>query len=203
MAEQAPGRIHDAISEQIIEIAAQIAQDEGAHCVNVRKIITALGATNRVFYNRFRNADEVLRIVYQRAVEQTRANIRPDYTDAESFVRFCLDTAEQVLIRTYGIKTQFRRYVFEHDSLTEENRLWWDSLIREQYEAAKRCGFVGEVDVDALCYAIWCFCRGYYSDAASRALPLEDAVRRFRFGFRCLLEGVMHLPASGKQEIVT
>lgn len=194
MSEQA--RIQDAISEEIIQTAADIAKNEGAHNVNVSKIMTHIGATNRVFYNRFRNADEVLRIVYQRAVEQTRENIKPDYTDRESFISFCLDTAEKVLVRTYDIKTQFRRYVFEHDSLTEENRLWWDTHIREQYQIARDCGYVREADIDALCYAIWCFCRGYYTDAASRALPLADAVRYFRFGFRCLLGGVMTAPTS-------
>jgi AcrR family transcriptional regulator len=161
--------------------------------------MSVLGATNRVFYNRFRNADEVLRIVYQRAVEQTRENIRPDYTDCRSFVDFCLDTAERVLVRSYDIKLQFRRYVFEHDSLTEENRLWWDAHIREQYRIARERGYVRDVDLDALCYALWCFCRGYITDAAARSVSLADSVRNFRFGFRCLLGGV--LTASALQEI--
>ncbi len=197
MAEQA--RIHDAISEEIIQAAADIARNEGAHRVNVSRIMSVLGATNRVFYNRFRNADEVLRIVYQRAVEQTRENIRPDYTDCRSFVDFCLDTAERVLVRSYDIKLQFRRYVFEHDSLTEENRLWWDAHIREQYRIARERGYVRDVDLDALCYALWCFCRGYITDAAARSVSLADSVRNFRFGFRCLLGGV--LTASALQEI--
>ena len=197
MAEQA--RIHDAISEEIIQAAADIARNEGAHHVNVSKIMSVLGATNRVFYNRFKNADEVLRIVYQRAVEQTRENIRPDYTDAKSFIAFCLDTAEKMLVRTYDIKTQFRRYVFEHDSLTEENSLWWDTHIREQYSVAREHGYVRDVDVDALCYTIWCFCRGYISDAAARSVSLADSVRYFRFGLSCLLGGL--LTASATQEI--
>lgn len=197
MAEQA--RIHDAISEEIIQAAADIAKNEGAHRVNVSRIMGVLGATNRVFYNRFKNADEVLRIVYQRAVEQTRENIRPAYTDCRSFIDFCLDTAERVLVRTYDIKLQFRRYVFEHDSLTEENRLWWDAHIREQYRIARERGYVRDVDIDALCYAFWCFCRGYISDAAARSVSLADSVRNFRFGFRCLLGGV--LTASALQEI--
>ena len=68
MAEPHTGLIRDEISEKIIGIAADLAREEGAHRVNVRKIITRLGVTNRVFYNRFKNCDEVLRIVYSRAV---------------------------------------------------------------------------------------------------------------------------------------
>lgn len=191
MAEPHTGLIRDEISEKIIGIAADLTREQGAHCVNVRKIITRLGVTNRVFYNRFKNCDEVLRIVYSRAVVQTREAIVPDFSDRESFVRFCLDAAEQVLISTYDMKMQFSRYVFEHDSLTEENRLWWKTHIIRNYEYALEKGYVREADTDALCYAIWCFCRGYYADIAARGMQKEDAVRYFRFGFRCLLNGIL------------
>ncbi len=191
MTAQEPERIRDEISEKIIEIAARIAKNEGAHKVNVRKIITELGVTNRVFYNRFRNCDEVLRIVYRNAVEQMRICVKPDYHDKQSFVDFCLETAVSVLLQTYDVKMQFSRYMFEHDSLTESNRRWWADGIRTHYDYALAHGYVKDVDPDALCYAIWCFCRGYYVDAVTRALPKEDAVRYFRFGFRCFLDGVL------------
>jgi AcrR family transcriptional regulator len=194
-----PARIRDEISDRIIEIVARIAEEEGAHKVTVRKIITELGVTNRVFYNRFANCDEVLRIVYRNAVMHMRENIKPEFHDRESFEQFCIDTAVSVLMQTYDVKMQFRRYVFEHDSLTEENRLWWDAHIREQYRIARERGYVRDVDIDALCYAFWCFCRGYISDAAARSVSLADSVHNFRFGFRCLLGGV--LTASALQEI--
>ena len=125
-----PARIRDEISERIIEIVARIAEEEGAHKVTVRKIITELGVTNRVFYNRFANCDEVLRIVYRNAIVHMRENIKPEFHDKESFERFCIDTAVSVLMQTYDVKMQFRRYVFEHDSLTEENRRWWYDKIK-------------------------------------------------------------------------
>ena len=189
-AENRPERIRDDISDQIIEIVARIVAEEGAHKVTVRKIIRELGVTNRVFYNRFANCDEVLRIVYRNVVVHMRDHIKPDFHDRESFEKFCIDTAVNVLMQTYDIKMQFRYYVFEHDSLTEENRLWWYEKIKKYYHYALEQGFARAVDADALCYAIWCFCRGYYADAVSRQLSKADAVRYFAFGFRCLLNGV-------------
>ena len=186
-----PVRIRDEISERIIEIVARIAEEEGAHKVTVRKIITELGVTNRVFYNRFANCDEVLRIVYRNAIVHMRENIKPEFHDKESFERFCIDTAVSVLMQTYDVKMQFRRYVFEHDSLTEENRRWWYDKIKKYYRYALEQGFAKQVDADALCYAIWCFCRGYYADAVSRQLTKEEAVHYFTFGFNCLLNGVV------------
>ena len=184
-------RIRDDISDQIVEIVARIAAEEGAHKVTVKKITTELGVTNRVFYNRFANIDEVLRIVYRNAVVSMRENIKPEFHDRASFEQFCIDTAVDVLMQTYDVKMQFRRYVFEHDSLTEENRVWWYEKIRKYYHYALEQGFAKQVDADALCYAIWCFCRGYYADAVSRQLSREEAVRYFTFGFTCLLNGVV------------
>lgn len=186
-----PVRIRDGISDRIIEIVARIAAKEGAHNVTVRKIIRELGVTNRVFYNRFANCDEVLRIVYRNAVVNMRENIKPEFHDRASFEQFCIDTAVSVLMQTYDVKMQFRRYVFEHDSLTEENRRWWYEKIKKYYQYALEQGFAKKVDADALCYAIWCFCRGYYADAVSRQLTKEEAVHYFSFGFNCLLNGVV------------
>ena len=184
-------RIRDDISDQIVEIVAHIAAEEGAHKVTVKKIITELGVTNRVFYNRFANIDEVLRIVYRNAIVNMRENIKPEFHDRASFEQFCIDTAVDVLMQTYDVKMQFRRYIFEHDSLTEENRVWWYGKIKKYYQYALEQGFAKKVDADALCYAIWCFCRGYYADAVSRQLSREEAVRYFTFGFTCLLNGVV------------
>ena len=191
MTDPITGLIRDEISETIIDTAAGLVREEGAHRVNVRKIITRLGVTNRVFYNRFKNCDEVLRIVYARSVAQTREAVVPDFTDKQSFIRFCMDAAEHVMISTYEMKMCFSRYVFEHDSLTEENRLWWKQHIIRNYESAHQKGYVKTADTEALCYAIWCFCRGYYADIAARELQKEEAVRLFRFGFRCLLDGIL------------
>ena len=127
-------RIHDEISEKIIGIVQRIAADEGAHKVTVKKIISELGVTNRVFYNRFANCDEVLQIVYKNAVEHMRETVKPEFHDKDSFLQFCIQTAVNMLMQTYDVKMQFRFYVFEHDSLTEDNRLWWEEKIKKYYQ---------------------------------------------------------------------
>ena len=185
------GYIRDDISEQIIAIAAEMTREEGAHTVNVRRIIGKLGVTNRVFYNRFKNCDEVLRIVYQRAVEDMRLSVQPEYHDRESFIKCCLDAGAEVLLHTYDVKMQFSRYVFEHDSLTEANRRWWAQMVTEFYRDALARGYVKKVNEGALCGAIWCLSRGYYADAAARGLSKEETLASFRQGFQFLIDGVL------------
>ena len=191
-AEKRPDKIQDELSEQIVQIVARLAAEEGAHKVTAKQVINELGMTNRVFYNRFANIDEVLRIVYRNAVVQMHDNITPDFHDKESFLQFCTDIAVKVLMQTYDVKMQFRCYVFEHDSLTEDNRIWWADKVKKYYRIALEQGYAREVDTDALSYAIWCFCRGYYADALSRQLSREEAVRYFTFGFAWLLNGVVN-----------
>ena len=55
-------RIRDEMSERIIEVAEQLATTEGAGTLTVRKILQTMDITNRVFYNRFRNIGDVLKI---------------------------------------------------------------------------------------------------------------------------------------------
>lgn len=191
MENQATTLIRDSVSDEIVAIAARIVREEGAHKVSVRRIINEMGVTNRVFYNRYKNCDEVLRIVYRNAVEQMHRVPNPEYKDKAGFAAFCTETAERVLLETYEVKMQFSRYVFEHDSLTEHNRLMWAEGVKRHYAAALANGWVKPLDEDALCYAIWCFCRGYAADAVARCLPEEETVRLFRFGFRCFMDGVL------------
>ena len=182
--------IHDEISDEIIRITKKIATEEGSHTVTVKKIIEEMGVTNRVFYNRFRNADEVLRIVYEDAVVKMRASFKSDYDSKEDFFNYCMDIAVKVLENTYDVKMQFSQYMFEHDSLTESNRKWWMKEIGKACEYATKNGIIKDVDPDMLGYSVWCFCRGYNTDAVSRRLSKEDAVKYFKFAFGCFLDGL-------------
>ena len=84
-AEKRSDKIQDGLSEQIVQIVARLAAEEGAHKVTAKQVINELGMTNRVFYNRFSNIDEVLRIVYRNAVVQMHENIEPDFTIRTAF----------------------------------------------------------------------------------------------------------------------
>ena len=101
-----------------------------------------------------------------------------------------MDIAVKVLIDTYDVKMHFSRFMFEHDSLTQTNCRWWTEEIKKIIEYAKEQKLIKDVDSDMLSYSIWCFCRGYNVDAVGRKMPKEEAVRYFKFGFGCLLDGI-------------
>lgn len=182
--------ITDEVSGEIIAIVEKIAKEEGAHNVSVSKVLSQLGVTNRVFYNRFRNIDEVLEIVYRNAVFKMRESLKSEYDISKDFFEYIMDVAVKVLINTYEIKMDFNRYMFEHDSLTQENFNWWTEKVKKLIEYAKEQNLIKDVDSDMLSYSIWCFCRGYNADAVSRKLSLEEAIKNFKFGFGCLIDGV-------------
>jgi hydroxymethylpyrimidine/phosphomethylpyrimidine kinase len=68
-------RIQDEMSEKIIETAQRLATENGAERLTVRKILTALSITGRVFYNRFHDVDEVLSIAYRNTAKKIREGI--------------------------------------------------------------------------------------------------------------------------------
>lgn len=182
--------IHDEMSGKIIEVTKEMIASEGAHNVNVRKIINKMGVTNRVFYNRFHNADEVLRTVYENAVIKMRSSFKSEYDSEEEFFEYCMDMAVKVLENTYDIKMKFSQYMFEHDALTETNRIWWTNEINKAFKYAREHGIIKDIDPELLSYSVWCICRGYSSDAVNRKLSREDAVKYFKFGFGYFLEGI-------------
>ena len=182
--------ISDSISDSIIDIAEKLAKKYGAHTITVRKILAELGTTNRVFYNRFRNIDEVLEIVYANSVAQMHKSITSDIDPAKDFYGYVMDLGVKALVATYDIKMEFSRYMFEHDFLTNANRVWWSYRIKKIIEQGKALGVVKNIDDDKLAYSIWCFLRGFNADAVGRKTSKEDAIENFKFGFSCLLDGV-------------
>ena len=191
MAVSQNGLIMDEMSERIIEVAERMAMANGAHTVNVRKILLELGITNRVFYNRFRNIDDVLGIVYQRISEQVRANATWESDTQEEFFNRVTDMVTNTLIRSYDLKKQFNQYMFENDSRSQINYEWWMSNIKEMLIYAKEKGYVrADADVDMLNYSLWCFWRGYNADAVGRGIPKDEAVKNCKYSFGIILDGL-------------
>lgn len=182
--------IQDEVSDRIIDIAERFAKQDGAHTITVRKILNELGTTNRVFYNRFRNIDDVLEAVYTKAVYRMQKTIKSDIDPRKDFFGFAMDIGVKVLTATYDIKMQFSNYMFEHDSLTDMNRMWWTEQIKKIVKLGNDVGALKDVDSDMLSYTIWCFLRGYNADAVGRRLPKEEAIKNFKFGFGYLIEGL-------------
>lgn len=182
--------IRDGMSEKIIELAGEFAMRDGARSVTVRQILRALGTTNRVFYNRFHNLDEVLEEVYRRAALQMRGALRSDIDITEDFFGYVKDVAQKALIRTYEIKRQFSQFAFEMDSTSSENFNWWMGKIKRIVTIGMETGQIREVDPELMSYTAWCFIRGYNADAVKRKLSREEAIRGFIFGMECLLAGL-------------
>ncbi|MBQ9784118.1 MAG: TetR/AcrR family transcriptional regulator [Clostridia bacterium] len=182
--------IVDEMSARIIETAERIATAEGAHTVTVRKILQTLGITNRVFYNRFHNVEEVLEAVYENISLKVRRDTLSEYDGETDFFEYVMSVIEKSLLISYDTKMQFNQFAFENDSLSNANYEWWTGEIKRLIDYAKEHGLVRDVDSDVLSYSIWCFCRGYNADAVGRGLPREVAVRNFRYSFGFLLEGL-------------
>ncbi len=184
--------ITDEMSEKIINTAEMLVMSNGANNITVRQILKELDITNRVFYNRFRNINDVLAIVYRNTVVKIRESL-PETFEANSWEEFYQKTMEIVvgsLTNSYDHKMKFIHYVFENDSLSKSNFLWWKSEIKKMLDYAMAKGFIKQVDSDVLAYSIWCFVRGYNADAVSRNLPRDEAVEHFKYSFDFLLEGM-------------
>ena len=183
--------ISDEISEEIICVTEKLVAEDGAGKVTVRKVLRKMGVTNRVFYNRFHNIYDVLKIIYRRAVIKMHKCLDSEFDPRTDFYNYVMDVAVKVLINTYDVKNQFSRYMFEFDSQSEANMKWWTGEVKKLIEIAKETEQIkSDVDSDMLSYAIWCFFRGYNADAVNRKIPKEEAVRCFKFGLRCLFDGV-------------
>lgn len=182
--------IADEMSERIVKAAEQLATAEGAHMVTVRKILQTLGITNRVFYNRFRNVDEVLEIVYRDMIVKVRRDIVSAYDEKQDFFEYVKDVVEKSLLISYDTKMRFNQFMFESDSISTSNYAWWTGEIKKLIDYAKERGLVRDVDSEVMSYSIWCFCRGYNADAVGRQIPREEAVRNFRYSFGFLLDGL-------------
>ena len=65
-------KLQDEISTKIIDTVTKMVYENGAKNINVQAVLKKLKITNRVFYNRFKNIDEVLLSVSQNLVHKMR-----------------------------------------------------------------------------------------------------------------------------------
>lgn len=185
--------IKDSVSDEIVEMAEKLVSEQGVKTLNVRMLMNEMGKSTRVFYNRFRNIEEVLNIVYEKVVVKMRDNLKnalknsekSDYfTYAENLIVLCMED-------TYDLKNRFSQYAFEHDSVSAKNYEWWIEKIKTIINYGISNGYVKEdLDVDASAYFLWCLCRGCNADAVMRRVSKEYAVHSLKTGFACFIEGV-------------
>ena len=68
---------------------------DGAHTVTVSRILSELGITNRVFYNRFHNIDEVLEIVYKNSVFKMHESLKSEFDAEKTIFEYVMDSAQK------------------------------------------------------------------------------------------------------------
>ncbi len=184
--------ISDEMSAKIIETVEMLVTSYGAEELNVRRILKELDITNRVFYNRFHNINEVLEIVYRNTIIKIRETMPKnfDVNSKEEFFERVMDIVVHSLTSSYDHKMQFNQYVFKRDSISESNSRWWCGEIKKLIDYAMEKGYIKKVDSEVLSYSIWCFIRGYNADAVGRNLPKEEAVENFKYSFGFLMDGL-------------
>lgn len=182
--------IDDEMSRQIIATAEEIATSAGAEQVTVRKILQTMGITNRVFYNRFHNIDEVLNVIYEKMVVKIRAGILDGFDPEKDLFQQVIEIVASTLRLSYETKMHFNHYVFANDSVSQKNYEWWRAEIVKLIEFGKDKGYIKDIDTEIMSYSIWCFIRGYNADALGRGIPLEKAISDFKYSFGILLDGM-------------
>ncbi len=182
--------IRDEMSAQIIDTAEQLTLQLGADRVTVRKILQALQVTNRVFYNRFHNLDEVLRAVYAKSVLQIRGVMIEQFDPDGDYFAQITQIATQILRFSYQSKLHFNRYIFETDVHSLENYHWWKAEILKLIAFGKEKGHLKNIDAEIMSDTVWCFIRGYTADAVGRDVPPEKALSDFTTSFGILLDGL-------------
>ena len=183
--------ISDVMSEQIIAKTTQLVKEYGTQGVSVSKILKELDISNRVFYNRFHNIDEVLQTVYINSVIQMRKNIQKDIPSDTDFFEYATNLAIECLTDTYELLKQFSHYTFEHYALSEQNRAWWTENIKKLFEYAMEKNIIRkDIDYEALSYFVWCVCRGLNTDAVTRNFSRDEAIKYLKAGFNCFMDGL-------------
>lgn len=184
------GLIIDEMSDKIVETAKNLVTLQGVSNLTVRRVLKELNITNRVFYNRFHNIEEVLDVVYKNTTLKIRESITDDLDSSTDFFEHVMDVVVNSLVMSYETKMQFNQYVFENDSLSQSNYEWWTGRIKKLIDYAMEHDYIKQVDSDVLSYSLWCFCRGYNADAVGRKIPKDEAVANFKYSFNFILEGL-------------
>lgn len=183
-------QIEDETSNRIIDTAMEIALSEGVSNLTVSKIIRAMDVTNRVFYNRFKDINDVITAVYERVVHKLRSCLDVKYDGKQDYCEFITDLAVSVLTETYKLKLHFAGYLYNYNAYNEENRIWWINHIAPLIDYGIEHGIFKKTDSRLLAYSVWCYCRGFTAATMDSNLSTDEGLAAFRIGFKCLMDGV-------------
>ena len=182
--------ISDEMSKKIISTVKDLAKTKGANSITVSDVLRELNISNRVFYNRFNNIEEVLQLIYIEITDSFHQNFDLGFDSAEDFFENLINYMENTLIGSYNTKGNLNQFIFERDSVSSKNFDWWIEEIKRIINFAIEEGYIRDINIDQLSYAIWCFIRGFNADALSRDIPLEESREAFRYSFKLFLDGL-------------
>ena len=124
-------RLEDETSKTIIATAAQIARREGMEELTVKRVLTELKVSNRVFYNRFRNIDDVIQVLYEDLVQEIRSSLERVQQPAQSYPDYLLELAVAAVEKIYQNTLHFKQYLFSYQVANDTNRDWWLKKIQQ------------------------------------------------------------------------
>lgn len=185
-------RIDDETTSKIIKVATEIVNERGVENLTVSAIIRELKVSNRVFYNRFCNINELLEVMYELSVMKMREVLENSkWDESEDYFDYYIRVLAEVLKMTYTHKKKFSHFMFEHDSMSESNRKWWVSKVKSIIDVAIEKKLVrDDINTENISYSIWCFCRGFNTDAVNRNIPLDEALKIYGETFSIFLRGL-------------
>ncbi len=182
--------IQDEVSSKIVETARKLLDVKHSGLITVRDILNEMQITNRVFYNRFHNMEEVLEILHEEEINKVREGIFKPYEEGEDFEAYCELIALKTLLLSNERQYYMSQFIFFFDSADNRNYEWWSSAIGEIVAKGKEMGyFRPDLDETAFGYGVWCFIRGFNADAVARNIPKNETIRMFRYCFHLILEG--------------
>ena len=184
-------RLEDETSKTIIATAAQIARREGMEELTVKRVLTELKVSNRVFYNRFRNIDDVIQVLYEDLVQEIRSSLERVQQPAQSYPDYLLELAVAAVEKIYQNTLHFKQYLFSYQVANDTNRDWWLKKIQQLLRSGMEQGELKVNDPVKMSYGVWCFCLGFHRDAVGEELTEQEAMDAFREAFSCLIQGML------------
>ncbi len=184
-------RIQDEITEKILSTAKEIAQTEGMEQLSVKRILAEMKVSNRVFYNRFCNIEDVIEILYERMVFSLRDILDPSLlTITESYYKTLVALAVRVVECLYQNNIHFRVRLLSYEASKDSNRNWWITQIQAILRDGISRGLLKPMDDLSAARGIWCFCLGFNKEALGQNISEEEALISFHASFSILIEGM-------------
>lgn len=184
-------QIEDKTTKAIVRTAAVIAQREGLEKLTVKRILSEMKVSNRVFYNRFRNIEDLIEVMYHQFVDTVRERINPErLADTEHYYETMLELAVGVVRKMYHNDIHFRLRLLSYEASKESNRNWWLKQIQEILKDGVNRGLLKPMNEQAVSYGVWCFCLGFHKDALGKNINEEEAISAFRESFSYFIEGM-------------